>query len=165
MILPSYFLQNFEVSLQAGGQVVKIKALNCVANLGFLMCVYLPVIIIFVCASGHIRVRTWWPWGCPPALCGGVVTWRAEMDGLIDPIYERHPPIGHTSMGPIRDVPIGYQSDWLGPLLKVPAQARFWGRRPRLPPRTSSPPSPVALGAAPDHPHHHISTRSSVKPH
>ena len=128
------------------------------------------------------------------------------MDGLI-PIYERHPPIGHTPIGRIRDVPIGYQADWLGPLLKGPAQAKFWRRRrgaeqetggddrrrrrpdqrdeqettettrpcrettrlPELPPRTSSPPSPVAMGAAPDRPHHHISTnistRSSVKPH
>ena len=50
------------------------------------------------------------------------------MDGLI-PIYERHPPIGHTPIGRIRDVPIGYQADWLGPLLKGPAQARFWRRR------------------------------------
>ena len=50
------------------------------------------------------------------------------MDGLI-PIYERHPPIGHTPIGRIRDVPIGYQSDWLGPLLKGPAQAKFWRRR------------------------------------
>ena len=40
------------------------------------------------------------------------------MDGLI-PIYERHPPIGHTPIGSIRDVPIGYQSNWLGPLLKL----------------------------------------------
>ena len=125
------------------------------------------------------------------------------MDGLI-PIHERHPPIGHTPIGRIRDVPIGYQADWLGPLLKGPAQAKFWRettgsragaeeetsrrrgrdeqettettrpcrettRLPELPPRTSSPPSPVAMGAAPDHPHHHISTnistRSSVKPH
>ena len=108
------------------------------------------------------------------------------MGGLI-PIYERHPPIGHTPIGRIRDVPIGYQSDWLGPLLKGPAQAKFWRRRggdddggdgddqtrettgpPEPPPRTSSPLSPVAMGAAPDHPHHHISTnistRSSVKP-
>ena len=50
------------------------------------------------------------------------------MDGLI-PIYERHPPIGHTPIGRIRDVPIGYQADWLGPLLKGPAQAKFWRRR------------------------------------
>ena len=50
------------------------------------------------------------------------------MDGLI-PIYERHPPIGHTLIGRIRDVPIGYQSDWLGPLLKGPAQAKFCRRR------------------------------------
>ena len=50
------------------------------------------------------------------------------MDGLI-PIYERHPPIGHTPIGRIRDVPIGYQADWLGPLLKGPAQARFWRSR------------------------------------
>ena len=49
------------------------------------------------------------------------------MDGLI-PIYERYPPIGHTPIGRIRDVPIGYQSDWLGPPLKGPAQARFGGR-------------------------------------
>ena len=127
------------------------------------------------------------PRHCLASVC--VVAWRAEMDGLI-PIYERHPPIGHTPIGRIRDVPIGYQSDWLGPLLKGPAQARFWGRRPEAaettrpgrrpgtrettrppepPPWTSSPLSPVALGAAPDHPHHHISTnistRSSVKPH
>ena len=132
------------------------------------------------------------------------------MDGLIS-IHERHPPIGHTPIGRIRDVPIGYQADWLGPLLKGPAQAKFWRSRggddeeprrsrggdeqetrrrrgrdeqettettrpcrettrlPELPPRTSSPPSPVAMGAAPDHPHHHISTnistRSSVKSH
>ena len=46
------------------------------------------------------------------------------MDGRI-PIYERHPPIGHTPIGRIRDVPIGYQADWLGPLLKGPAQAKF----------------------------------------
>ena len=50
------------------------------------------------------------------------------MDGLI-PIYERHPPIGHTPIGRIRDVPIGCQSDWLGPLLKGPAQAKFCRRR------------------------------------
>ena len=56
----------------------------------------------------------------PGTVCqclGGVVTWRAEMDGII-PIYERHPPIGHTPIGRIRDVPISYQSDWLGPLFK-----------------------------------------------
>ena len=52
------------------------------------------------------------------------------MDGLI-PIYERHPPIGHTPIGRIRDVPIGYQSDWLGPLLKGSARARFWRRQGR----------------------------------
>ena len=129
------------------------------------MCVHL--IIIFVCTSVHTRVQTWWPWGCPrhclASVWGCVVTWRAEMDGLI-PIYERHPPIGHTPIGRIWDVPIGYQSDWLGPLLKGSAQARFWGRRPEAtettrpgrrpgtrettrppepPPRTSSPPSPV----------------------
>ena len=94
------------------------------------MCVHL--LIIFVCISVHTRVQTWSPWGCPPALSsqclGGVVTWRAEMDGLI-PIHERHPPIGHTPIGRIRDVPIGYQADWLGPLLKGPAQAKFWRSR------------------------------------